>query len=326
MRLLIITGLLVSALMASQPAICANTVVVVPLCKPKAAGPGSIAGSLGMNFSYIPAGTFLMGSPASEPGRDTDETLHSVTLTQPFYLQMTEVTNKQWNGVIVAQGLGVNPSSSHTGDTYPVDSVNWYEAILFANTLSVMEGRSQCYNTHSSCSGIIGEELITGNAYQCTTVDYVPDCTGYHLPTEAQWEYGARAGTSTPWHYLISYDSSPSGSALLGYNSNLEPVGWYSFNNTPPGTKPVAWKTRNTWYIFDMLGNVWEWVQDWYDSNYYTMAGADIDPLGPVTTFKVIRGGGYSNDPDYVRIAKRYGLGPAGRGDFLGFRLAMSAD
>jgi len=326
MRTIFLTCLIVVSLLAPEIANCADKVVVVPLNLSKPSGPGLVANTIGMTFKLLPAGTFTMGSAIGEPGHEVDETAHSVTLTKSFYLQITEVTNKQWNEVIVAKGLGINPSTSHTGDDYPVDSVNWYETVLFANTLSSMEGRSLCYNTHSSCSGVVGDEIITGDPYSCGTVDYVPNCTGYRLPTEAQWEYGARATTTTPWYYLITYDASAAGQTLSGSNTNLDPIGWYNTNNSPYGTKPVGWKQRNKWFIYDMLGNVWEWCQDWYHSGYYTMPGSNIDPLGPLTTFKVIRGGGFSNDPDFVRVAKRYGLGPMGRGEFLGFRLAMPSD
>jgi formylglycine-generating enzyme required for sulfatase activity len=325
MRKTLLAVLLAILYAAPQSADCANKVVVVPLGKSKQSGPGLVANSIGMTFNLLPAGTFVMGSGPGEPGRDTDEAAHTVTLTKAFYLQITEVTNKQWNEVIVANGLGINPSVNTTGDNYPVNRVNWFEAMLFANTLSSMEGRSPCYNTNSSCSGVIGDEVIGGDPYYCSDVDYVPRCTGYHLPTEAQWEYGARAGTSTPWYYLISYDMSTTGQAIAGYNSNVDPIAWYSSNNTSMGTKPVGWKQRNSWFLFDMLGNVWEWCQDWYHSDYYTMPGSDIDPLGPVTAFKVIRGGSFGNEPQYLRAAERIQLGPAGRGEFLGFRLAVAA-
>jgi formylglycine-generating enzyme required for sulfatase activity len=134
----------------------------------------------GMTFNLLPAGTFTMGSPDDEPGGPYDyETQHQVTLSKSFYMQTTEVTNKQWNAVIVAKGRGINPSGSHSGDNYPVEHVNWYEAASFANWLSADQGLIPCYNGNSTCSGTLGSD------FTCTNVIMVSGCTGFRLPTEA---------------------------------------------------------------------------------------------------------------------------------------------
>ncbi|MCW5210043.1 SUMF1/EgtB/PvdO family nonheme iron enzyme [Desulfobulbus sp. US1] len=138
----------------------------------------SYTNSIGMTFNRIPAGTFTMGSPdgtgsePAEPGRYSNETQHQVTLTESFYMQTTEVTQKQWQDLV-----GNNPSSSNTGDNYPVETVNWYEAVYFANALSISENLSECY-TLTGCSS------TPGNDMECTDVAINSACTGYRLPTE----------------------------------------------------------------------------------------------------------------------------------------------
>ena len=303
-----------------------NKVVVIPLmsdCPPPVLPPcaNTYTNSIGMTFNLLPAGTFTMGSPATEPGGPyINETEHQVTLSKAFYMQTTEVTNGHWDAVIVDKGRGVNPSTSHTGDLYPVESINWYEAASFANWISYDEGRTPCYSGEGTCTGTLGDD------FTCTTAVYVAGCDGYRLPTEAQWEYAARATTTTAWSYFYSYDTSadPGQVTDTGFNSNLDAMGWYYFNRTtqyPDGTKPVARKQGNKWGLFDMHGNVWEWCQDWYDDY---PSGPVTDPQGPVTgSLRVIRGGSWNGSARVARSANR-GNGAPGFRDFnLGFRLAL---
>ncbi len=276
--------------------------------------------SIGMTFNLVPAGTFTMGSSdgtgsdPAEPGRWTDETQHQVTLTQSFYMQTTEVTQKQWQDVI-----GNNPAASNIGDNYPIETVNWFEAAYFANALSANEGRSACY-TLTGCSP------IPGNDMECTGVTINPGCTGYRLPTEAQWEYAARATTTTAWAYAVNYDTSADPGQITGdgFNSNLDAMGWYSFNKTiqyGDGTKPVARKQANKWGLYDMAGNVWEWCQDWYGDYLNNHVS---DPTGTQSgTNRVLRGGScYGNAMD-ARSAVRGWNTPGFRDYYLGFRLVL---
>ena len=160
-----------------------DKVVVVPLFEDcPAPAQTSFTNSTGMAFSLVPAGIFIMGSPTDEPGRSADETQHQVTLTKPFYLQVTEVTNKQWNTLIFDTGLGAKPSTSNTGDGYPVETVNWFEAAYLANRLSVVEGKSPCYVLNGCDATVPGAGML------CTSVEISTTCTGYRLPTEAQRE------------------------------------------------------------------------------------------------------------------------------------------
>ena len=293
---LLILMVVLGAVVLPGPAAAQTKVVVVPLIEdapePPEVRPGSeiYTNSVGMKFSLIPAGSFVMGSPAGtgdadhrpiwpeEGGRLIREGQHVVTLTEPFYLQTTEVTNGHWNAVIVAQGRGENPSSSSTGSQYPLDSVNWYEAASFANWLSVDEGRTPCYNGQGTCSGTLGVD------FTCTTVVIVPGCTGYRLPTESQWEYAARGATVTAFYNgditYIGFDCDA--------DPNLDLIGWYC-GNAGDTTHPVAGKQPNQWGLYDMAGNVHEWVWDRYDDY---PDGPETDPTGPGSgPSRVYRGG-----------------------------------
>lgn len=333
----LLSTVFLGALWLSQAGHAQTRVVVIPLFGddvPAVSHPAAapFINSLGMQFNTLPAGSFIMGSPIGEPGKLTLEDEHTVTLTKAFGMQVTEVTNAQWNEVIVDSSVqGINPSSSHTqanerGD-HPVDSVSWFDAVFFANQLSTREGRSACY-TFSGQSGIPGSNLsissVTSNA----------NCTGYRLPTEAEWEYAARAGSTNAYANPISFDDSDT-ETRNGFNSNLHAMGWYLYNDEmqnasgvtayESGTKPVAKKQANAWGLYDMHGNVWEWGWDFLG----IFSGApETDPTGPETgSSRVLRGGAWARSADESRSARRNGTQPTSFdtrfGKQLGFRLVF---
>jgi formylglycine-generating enzyme required for sulfatase activity len=261
--------------------------------------PGSqgkkISNSLGMEFVYIAPGTFMMSSPLDEPGRDNDEKLHRVTLTKGFYIQITEVTQRQWKAI-----MGSNPSYlKNCGEECSVENVSWNDVQQFIRKLNQREGRYT-----------------------------------YRLPTEAEWEYAARAGSKTA--FAIG-DISETG---CGYDSNLDVMGWYCGNSGVSysgcydmskwggprcaGTHPVAQKMPNAWGLYDMHGNVWEWCQDWY-GNY--PSGSVTNPTGPSGgSNRVARGGSWGYSAGYCRSARRGWSDPDLGFNYLGLRLVMTLD
>ncbi|MCC6899124.1 MAG: SUMF1/EgtB/PvdO family nonheme iron enzyme [Polyangiaceae bacterium] len=235
-------------------------------------------GSAPRGYVRIEPGRFTMGSPSSEPDRSDDETAHEVRITRAFYLKTTEVTQGEWQAV-----MGSNPSHfSSCGDTCPVENITWWDAIAFVNKLSDREGLTRCYGDGGSFVGL--------------------SCNGYRLPTEAEWEYAARAGTT---------------GARYG---SREAVAWFE-DNSGGKTRPVGGKQANAWGLYDMLGNVWEWVHDWkgaYDSSA-------TDPTGPSSgDYRVVRGGSWDFYAWNVRAADRYDGEPGLRVFSFGLRPARS--
>ena len=231
----------------------------------------TVTNTLGMAFNLISAGTFTMGSPGDELGRDSDEgPQHEVTLSQ-VYMQTTEVTQGQWRAV-----MGSNPAHfSSCGDGCPVEGVSWDEIQAF---ITVLNQR--------------GEGT-------------------YRLPTEAEWEYAARAGSITAFANGEITQSS-------GNDPNLNLIGWYN-ENADRTTHQVGLKQANDWGLYDMHGNVWEWVQDWYGAYG---SSAVSDPQGPSTgSYRVFRGGGWIARARGCRSANRDGDTPDFRHYGLGFRL-----
>jgi formylglycine-generating enzyme required for sulfatase activity len=238
----------------------------------------------------VEAGTFSMGSPAGEPNRQSNETQHSVTLTQGFLMAKYQVTQELYQAVV-----GSNPSSFTTGVTAgevqakrPVEYVNWYSTLVFCNKLSIKEGFTPVYTisgrTDPSDWGTV--PTSSSSTWNAATADW--NANGYRLPTEAEWEYACRAGSTTAYNLGDSWNGD---------------WGWYT-DNSSSKTHEVGKKTPNAWGLYDMHGNVWEWCWDWYGENYYTASGAGSDPRGPSTgSDRVSRGGSWSNDAQYLRSA-----------------------
>lgn len=250
---------------------------------------------LGMRFVRIPAGSFIMGSPKTEKGRQWNETRHKVIISRGFYMGETEVTQGQWSRLV-----SPNPSTHKMGKNYPVDSVSWNDAMQFIAFL---------------------------NKFEKTNT--------YRLPTEAEWEYACRAGSTS------AYSDGP----ITTFSCNepepaLIDTAWYCYNSGLAGPArdfrphPVKLLKPNRWGLYDMHGNVQEWVLDhckW--RNFWrtkvgvvtdTYKNNIVDPLEKNGDHRVIRGGGWFQNGKYQRCAYRTYYKPMAVKNSLGFRIVKT--
>jgi formylglycine-generating enzyme required for sulfatase activity len=270
-----------------------------------------------MDLIGLCGGTFRMGS-LEGVGNPDERPQHAVQLSA-FFVGATEVTQTQWRAVVLAaqaaddpdaKGLSPTPST-FKGDALPVETVSWCDATRFANALSRLDGRSPVYTIVDGCA-----------------VSRIDGADGYRLPTEAEWEYAARAGTTTAYW---SGDTEADLARVGWYGAYPEPLG----GNAESRTHPVAEKPANAWGLHDVHGNVWEWCEDHYDEGAYALraAGLSVDPGGLPTSAesadrgasRVVRGGSWNYWPVNARSAVRDWNLPSDSFRDLGFRLLLSS-
>ena len=239
---------------------------------------GDLKISLGMEFALCPAGEFMMGTAVSgffgwlHRIMDSSEKHHSVQITGAFQLGLCPVTQAEYQQV-----MGTNPSS-FKGPQNPVERVSWADAVEFCRKLSALPA-----------------EKAAGYEYR--------------LPTEAEWEYACRSGTTTAYGFG-------------DFASQLSEYGWFD-GNSGSKTHPVGEKKPNAWGLYDMHGNVWEWCQDWYSAY---PSGSATDPTGATSgLYRVYRGGGWNGNAGHCRSASRRRLSPEFRYNSLGFRVLRSS-
>ncbi|MBK8100890.1 MAG: SUMF1/EgtB/PvdO family nonheme iron enzyme [Planctomycetes bacterium] len=275
---------------AAAVADAATKVAAKETAKPKAAEdviPARFTNGIGMVMIRAEPCTFRMGSPASEAGRDSDETQHAVTITRPFAPAETEITQKQWFEV-----MGTRPwkgrSSVIDGDDVAATFISWNDAMEFCRKLTERE----------RAAGRLAMNME------------------YRLPTEAEWECAARAGTTTRW----------------SFGDNEADLGKYGvFDGARDGQHAHRVKTKkpNPWGLYDMHGNVWEWCLDVVDWQSKVVSNADkegaVDPIGTSGSHRALRGGCWVNSARYARSADRYVSEPAAQVYNLGFRPVLAA-
>jgi len=243
-----------------------------------------------IEFVHITAGTFEMIDAAGDGLTDT-QSGHTVTLTHDFIIGTYEVTQAEYLAF-----MSDNPSFFEGDTLLPVENVSWYDAIRFTNSLSRYAGLAQCYDFEGKV--VDGG----GNPYECE---------GYRLPTEAEWEYAARAGAETK--FFFGNDEY----ALGQY-------AWY-VPNAEIRTHRVGEKRPNEWGLYDVHGNVWEWVYDRY-APVEKSTDLMVDPVGPPSGEKrVKRSGSFDRTADYLRLDYRDGYVPEHAYFNFGFRVARTA-
>ena len=277
----------------------------------------------------IPACAFVMGDAFGPEGYGQELPVHTNTISA-FYMDATEVTKAKWDEVYdwaETNGYSFDNSGSGKATNHPVQTVNWYDCVKWANARSEMAGLSPCYLA----------EATTGTVYRAGAV--APTCdwyaNGYRLPTEAEWEKAARGGapgTRFAWtgvdtisHARANYRANGSAYSydVSSYTNDTYHPDYHS--NPTPYTSPVGSFAPNGYGLYDMAGNLYEWCWDWYSSSYYA-SSPGTDPRGPGSdTDRVGRGSAWTGRAFDCRVAYRYHYSPDFESSYLGFRLVRAA-
>jgi formylglycine-generating enzyme required for sulfatase activity len=294
-------------------------------------------------YKYINGGNYDIGSLSVEQVRDDDEMRRSISLKEGFWIKETEVTQGEW-----IQVTGNNPSYfKGCGLNCPVERINWYEAVNFLNNLSRQENLSECYELSNcqpdkgfGCNDAGNEMLYCKGGFICSHVEWNKSCTGYRLPTEAEWEVAARGGDAkATYNGTLTIKGKNHAEeldeiAVYGGNSEVSYKGGFDcskwedkqYSSKFCGPRYVKSKFPNGYGLYDMLGNVSEWTWDAYDKNAlggkYPVTGGMINTNPSVD--RVFRGCGWSDSARNCRAAYRFRDTPSLRFGFLGLRPVRS--
>ena len=289
-------------------------------------GPGGPAGlqrSGGMVLVEAAGKSFMMGSAA---GAADEMPVHAVAFTRSFWMDSTEVTQGEFDRVMKAAFPAYSTPDWHApygvGARFPASLVEWGDAVLYCNARSTAEGLDAVYS-YTNILGTPGN----GCALEGVTADLAK--SGYRLPTEAEWEYAARAGGSFDFSwgknasgYPVTADDSAAIAAHAVWAGNSWNLG---SENANFGLQAAASKRPNAYGLYDMHGNAWEWCHDWYDATYYISSPAS-DPAGPASGgWHALRGGSWGNEADALRASNRTFSTPDYLFNFIGFRAVRTA-
>ena len=268
-------------------------------------------------FVLVSAGTFNMGSNS---GQENNKPVHEVTITKPFYMGKYEVTQAEYESVI-----GTNPSNyqgnenlsaeGEVQENRPVESVSWYDVIVYCNKRSLAEDLTPCYTIKESVNPSDWGNVPTSVNVSWNTVKCDFSANGYRLPTEAEWEYAARAGDSTV--DKLTYSGT----------SDLDKLGDYAWYGVTESVKTheVGKKLPNAFGVYDMSGNAWEWCWNWFTGSYDTESEGGSDPTGvELGSTRIVRGGWAKNEGDYCAVSYRNGNKPFNSASSIGFRVVRS--
>lgn len=267
-------------------------------------------------FASIPGGTYEVGNVIGDLDI-TDNPIRSVTLSA-YSMAVTDVTKDQWDTVrmwALTKGYSDLPVGAGKAANHPVQMVDWYAVVKWANAASEKNDLTPCYTT-------------SGAVYRTGSIDAVMcnwSANGYRLPTEVEWEVAARGGLTGkrfPWGDTISHNqanyhaSSAYSYDLSGAVNNFHPT--HAKGGTPFTSRGGSLPTANGYGLYDMAGNVWQWCWDWYGP-----PDSGSDPRGVASgSCRVLRGGDWRNVPDFARSARRYSYDPSFANFSYGFRLA----
>lgn len=303
-------------------------------------GSACVAGSCQRpGWVVVSPGEFTIGSPADEPGRMADEGRYRVRIPTRLLVSRKEVTIAEWKAL-----MGGSPARFDAcGPSCPVERVSWYDAVSYANALSQREGLEVCYEL-KRCRGKAGggcppkKGFCVGD-YRCKEVTATgPACKGYRLPSEAEWEYLARAGTSAATY------SGPLSAAGERTSKALDALAWHGGNSGVSyargqpcadwkerghdaelcGTHPAGKRKANPWGIFDVLGNVWEWTEDLYHKDRKAAPRDGRATITPPSAFRTFRGCSWVSRASLCRVAARNRQIAAYRSFGVGFRLVRT--